>query len=287
MQGDDAGGQSAAARARDLQPLGRLGEHDLGAPVSGDDLRQMNHHDRREARRLQESIDRRSNDERILEVLARDGFRGPRYEQFVDELVRYGISVLRGWMHSGFIFQLVAERGFGLHAHELELEELSSNSDLREELATMTVARTLPRFRQQALIEGGWTFEGGASITTFFMGSCAYDFPNEFRRYRAGEERHRRAVQRQQELYEDPVGPLGVAAEVLGNLEVLELLDGIEDERTRAIVALTIDGYSQEEIRQILNATSVRAVEGRLYRWRMKEKRDREGGDRHGQPPGR
>lgn len=287
MRGDDAGGQPAAARARDLQPPGRLPAHELGAPVSEDDLHRMNGPHRLQARRLQESIDRRTNDRRLLEVLAQDGFAGSRYDRFVDELVRYGISVLRGWMYSGYIFQLVADRGFGLNPHELDLEELASDSDLREELATMTVARALPRFRQRALVEGGWTCEGGASIATYFMGACAYDFPNEYRRYRAGEVRHRRVEQQQQLFYEALVSPVGVADEVVGRLEVLEHLEGVSDLRTRAVVALTIDGYSQEEIRQLLDAASVRAIEGMLYRWRTKQKRDREGGGRHGQQRGR
>lgn len=286
MQGDDAGDQAAAARARDLQPPAGRRAHDLGAPVSANDLRRVNGRDHLEARRLQESIDRRTRDQRIIDLLSQDGFEGPRYERFVDELVRYGISVLRGWMHSGFIFQLVADRGFGLSPHELDLDELASNGDLRQELATMTVACALPRFRQRALIEGGWTLHGGASITTYFMGACAYDFPNEFRRYQAGEERQRRAVQRQRELYEAPVSKLSVADEVLGNLEVLEHLRGIQGTQARAIVALTLEGYSQEEIRHILDATSVRAVEGSLYRWRTKQ-RSREEGEQHGRPPGR
>ncbi|MGX1546568.1 hypothetical protein [Streptomyces adustus] len=281
MQGDDAGRQSAAARARDLQPSDRLARNDLGAPVSEDELRRLNGHRRRRPGRLQDSIDRRASDRRILEVLARDGFQGPRYDRFVNELVRYGISVLRAWMHSGFIFRLVADRGFGLRPHELDLEELASDSDLREELATMTVARALPRFRQHALVEGGWTCDGGASVTTYFMGACVYVFPNEYRRHLAAEERHRRALRRQQVLYEHPVSAVGVADEVLGNLRVLEHLDAVDDLRIRAVVALTVDGYSQEEIRCLLDAPSARAVEGMLYRWRTKQKRDSQGGDPH------
>ncbi|MCX4920239.1 hypothetical protein [Streptomyces sp. NBC_00687] len=286
MQGDDVGGQPAGARVRDVQPTDRLEAHELGAPVSTGDLRRMNGRHMHRAGRLQESLDRRASDQQILEILARDGFQGLRYDLFVNELVRYGISVLRGWMHSGFIFRLVADRGFGLNPHELDLEELASDSDLREELATMTVARALPRFRQRALIEGGWTREGGATITTYFMGACVYDFPNEYRRHRAGEERLRRAVQRQKLLYEAPVSPLNLAEEVLGNLETMEHLDGLKDPRTRAVVALTIDGYAQEEIRQLLDEASVRAIEGRLYRWRTSQKKYREGGDQHGKPSG-
>ncbi|MFE6054054.1 hypothetical protein ACFQ6N_25155 [Kitasatospora sp. NPDC056446] len=223
MQGDDAGGQFATARARDLQPDGGPGKNDLGAPVSTEVLESLyaeGSRDSREARRQQESIDQRMADHRIVELLAQDGFAGPRYDRFVDELARYGIAVLRAWMYSGFIFQLVAKRGFGLNPHELELEELSSNSDLRDELATMTIAQALPRFRRQAFVEGSWRFDGGASITTYFMGACAYDFPNEFRRWKSSEERQSRALRREKAVYENPVRVLSVADEVLGNLRV-------------------------------------------------------------------
>lgn len=279
MQGDGAGEEVAAARARNLQP--NDGPHDaqrlLGAPVTPQDVRAMNGRQTKTARRLQENIDRRLADGRLVALLEQDGFTGPRYDLFVEELVRYGISVLRGWMHSGYIFDLVAQRGFNLNPHELDLEDLATDSDLREELATMTIARALPRFRQQALVDKGWTPEGGASITTYFMGACAYDFPNEFRRHRASEARQHRALRREKELYSPPVSTLSVAQEVLGNLSVLDELGEITDPRVQAIVALTLDGYSQDEIRELVDATTVRAVEGSLYRWRTKAKQKRKG----------
>ncbi|MGW0612005.1 hypothetical protein [Streptomyces sp. NPDC002788] len=272
MQGGSAGGEAAAARARDLQPPGEFTRGDLAAPVPTS-FEGMTQQEKREAQRAKESIDRRMADQRLLEVLSEDGFEGPRYDRFVQELVRYGISVLRAWMHSGYIFKLVAERGYGLKPHELELEELASDSELREELAYMTVALALPRFRQRAFIDGGWSFAGGASITTYFMGACAYDFPNEFRKYRASEERQRRALRQQQEHYQPRVSSLSVADEVLGNLRVLDDLNGIDDVRTKAAVALTLDGYTQAEIQDLLDAASERAVEALIYRWRTKVKR--------------
>ncbi|MEU8717931.1 hypothetical protein [Streptomyces sp. NPDC048663] len=231
----------------------------------------------KEARRMQASIDRRMADGRIVAMLRRDGFQGRLYDSFVDELVRYGISVLRGWMHSGYIFDLVAQRGFGLHPHELDLEDLATDSDLREELATMTIARALPRFRRQAFIDRGWSPEGGASITTYFMGACAYDFPNEFRRHRAAETRQHRALRREKELHQPPVSTLSVAQEVVGNMSVLDELQEINDPRIQAVVALTLDGYSQDEIRDLVGITTVRAVEGLLYRWRTKVKQIQRG----------
>ncbi|WP_329600173.1 hypothetical protein OIE43_44340 [Streptomyces pseudovenezuelae] len=199
MQGDVADEQSAAAPARDLQPPAPVGKSDFTVPVSEDDLRRVDAQYEEEARELQANVDRRLRDRQLLLVLAHHGFRGPKYDHFVQELVRYGVSVLRAWMHSGCIFGFVADRGFGLSPHELELEELASDSDLREDLAMMTVARALPPFRQRALVEGRWTYEGGASITTYFMGACLYVFPNEFRRHRASRERQRRLLLRQQE----------------------------------------------------------------------------------------
>ncbi len=65
----------------------------------------------------------------------------------------------------------------------------------------------------------------------------------------------------------------------LGNMRVRDDLERA-DARTRPIVALTIDGYTQEEIVELLDETSVRAVEGALYRWRAREKRHLQGGDR-------
>ncbi|MEU4172968.1 hypothetical protein AB0F46_39625 [Streptomyces sp. NPDC026665] len=277
MQGEGAGEVSAAARARNLQPSDGPADAKrmLGAPVTPHDLRAMTTRQARQAQRLQTSIDRRLADGKIVTMLRQDGFQGTLYDRFVEELVRYGISVLRGWMHSGYIFDLVAQRGFGLSPHELDLEDLATDSDLREELATMTIARALPRFRQQALIDGGWSPEGGASITTYFMGACAYDFPNEFRRHRASEARHHRALRREKDLYSPPVSTLSVAQEVLGNLGVLDELQEINDPRVQAVVALTLDGYSQDEIRELVDITTVRAVEGLMYRWRTKAKQNR------------
>ncbi|WP_189110278.1 hypothetical protein [Streptomyces camponoticapitis] len=116
-------------------------------------------------------------------------------------------------MYAGYIFSMAVGCGFGLNPHELDLERLTSGSDLREELATMTVALAMPRFRRRAFLEGGWTFQGGAGITTYFMGACLYDFPNEFRRHRTREANDRKA--QRMPTFHTEVTP-GVEDEVIG-----------------------------------------------------------------------
>ncbi|MFI2206737.1 hypothetical protein ACH47Z_39665 [Streptomyces sp. NPDC020192] len=81
-----------------------------------------------------------------------------------------------------------------------------------------------------------------------------------------------------------------MADEVVGNHRVLADLEGIDDARAQAVVALTIDDYTQAEIRQLLAPKSVRAIEGVLYGWRkeaqekaQKEAQEDEGGGRHGE----
>ncbi|WP_217235545.1 hypothetical protein [Streptomyces sp. AC555_RSS877] len=280
MRGDaeEAGRGAAAARARHLQPVvGKQGQF-LGAPVPLEAQREMKAVDARQAKKLQENLDRRMADQQMVRLLSESGFAGGHYVRFQDVLARYGISVLRGWLYSGYVFKLVALRGFDLKPHELELEELVRDSDLREELAMMTVARALPVFRQRALVEAGWRSDGGASIATYFMGACAYEFPNEYRRHRVQQKRWHRGQATEEITTEGRFAMRGVAEDVLGNLRVLQDLRDIEDPRTRAAVALTIDGYTQEEIQQLVDATSIRAIEGLLYRWRTKARQREEGG---------
>ncbi|MFH8446366.1 hypothetical protein ACH4D3_34795 [Streptomyces sp. NPDC018026] len=229
-----------------------------------------------------DSQERRAADELLLKHLAKNGFEGPDYDRFQNELVRYALSVLCAWLHSGHIFNLVRHSGFGVQPTEVEREELRRDGDLREELANLTVARALPRFRQTALIEGGWTYDGGAGLTSYFMGACLRAFPNEFRLYRTGEDRYRRAVSRQQaQRARHPLAP-SAEEEALGILWVRQEIDKITDLRTRrAVTASALADYTHEEIRELLDACSTRVIEALLYRWRKKAKSS-EGEWRHG-----
>jgi DNA-directed RNA polymerase specialized sigma24 family protein len=283
--GEAAGKRPAADDdAASIQPDCWDEESELGKPVRATAiLDNINPELGEEARRRQESLQRRLADQTLLQVLASDSFAGLRYDRFVSELAAYGISVLRGWMHSGYMFKLTAARGRNLHPTEWELERLARDSDVREELATMTVALALPGFRTRALIGGGWRVDGGASVPTYFMGACVHGFPNEFRKWSNYEQRHDHAARQEGTLYPPVTEPaLDPAVIAIGNIRVLDDLNGL-DERTAAVVALTIDGYSQDEIAELLDLPSVRAVEGILYRWRDKAKHAmRRGGERDG-----
>lgn len=247
---------------------------DLGAPVTLHSVLRgiCSAADAEHARQLEESLQRRAADQELRDELATHDFTGRQYGRFQEELARYGTAVLRAWMYSGYVFKLAASRGFALYPSDDELEELHRDSGTRDDLANMTVAVALPRFRQRALVEGGWRYDGGAALPTYFMGACLYVFPNEFRKRRVQNEKWRRQSRPGPALtVPEADHDADPAVQATGNIHVVNrLLDA--DPRARGIVALTIDGYSQEEIAELLGEPSIRAVEGVLYRWRTREK---------------
>ena len=222
-------------------------------------------------RRLQENLERREADQRLVDALAQHDFSGPLYRRFEDELVNYGLAVTKGWTFSGHIFHLTAARGFRLHPTDLELEELRRDGDLRLEFADLTVATALPRFRNRALVRGGWRHDLGASLTTYFAGALVYEFPNHFRRRRVDRRKYERACRREGVVLLPQAEPSSDPAVIaLSDMRVRADLTRLRP-RDRRIVVLTLVGYSQEEIVELLGETSVRAVEGVLHRWRIRE----------------
>jgi DNA-directed RNA polymerase specialized sigma24 family protein len=226
-----------------------------------------------DSQRPVDNAERRHADQALIAALALEGFAGPRYERFENELARYGISVLCGWMLSGYIFQRTTTLGFALHPTDHELEELYRQRDSREALASMTVALTLPDFRDRALIGGGWRVDGGASLSTYFVRACLYVFPNEYRRWCRQRERWRRQDSLDQALTTSRADHAADPAAV--TLAVKHVRDHLADlpSPTRELVALHLDGYTHAEIAELLGERSARAVEGKLHRWRTEQQR--------------
>ena len=254
------------ARRSDTTPSSLEAPIPLGA-ILGDIRQEVS----RDARQRQEALQRRLADRDLLARLAAHQFAGRAYDQFENELAAYGLSVLQAWMYSGYVFKLASTRGHGLRPSERELEALRRDSDLREELANMTVGEAMPRFRERALVGGGWTVDGGASVPTYFMGSCLYVFPNVFRRSRVYVQRHDRALLGERRHHDMPrarVTDAGIIA--TGNMRVDEALKAANG-KEKAILELTWAGYQQTEIAELLSLSSARAVEGILRRWRKRQ----------------
>ncbi len=223
-------------------------------------------------RTWQENEQRCSADQELVSALTAVDFAGPLYERFADELARYALAVLRAWMHSGEIFRRTAARGFDLEPSAEEIDQLCRDAHARDDLADIIVAKALPWFREKALITEVWRPDGGACLSTYFLGACVFFFPNELRAWRRRRRGNPLLLQNDDdlELFSGPDKASGPEAVVIGDLSIRDCLDRA-GHRIRPILTLKLQGYSYEEIVELLDEASIRAVEGVVHRWRKKE----------------
>lgn len=226
-----------------------------------------------EAAAAEASLQRRMADGALVDDLARLGFTGPLQEQFETELARYARSVLAAWLRTGHIDVLLRTRGLGGGLTDAERARARSHRDrhLLSDLADITVAQAIHRFRTQALVEGRWRPDGGATLTTYFMGRCVYTFASELDRYRT-EYRHQMLDGFEDgERFERTGSTVAEDPELIAAMgsETRAVFDRLSD-RERQVVALTAEGYDQVEIAELLGLSSDRAVEGTLRRMRQR-----------------
>jgi len=227
------------------------------------------------ARRAAESLARRQQDLEQLNTLALTGFTGPEYEIFAGELAAYGYPVILAWLRRGTIWKHCADRHRWLNPTDIDREILEGQFEERLDLALETVAVGLRFFRDRVLRAGQWSFDGGATLTTYFVGACLLAFPNVFRRWQATERRWHQAMRVEMlnssqgrtladQPGSDPADVIAGRAAVISELNSMPA--GVRD-----AAALVVDGMSFEEAGEILGTTE-RGIEGRLYRYRHRRK---------------
>jgi hypothetical protein len=231
---------------------------------SADEARSARIPDSEEVRQAVEDVERRASDEQLRARLAAAGFAGPEYAQFARDLAAYGIAVCMAKLNSGAFFQDCADLGRPCGAPPADWDAQDKRS-----LANETVAVALVRFREDGLVSGGWSPDGGASIKSYFIGACILAFPNVFRFWQRERERWNLISAAlagvplaQQATATDPAALVLIDEQLSLGLRSL-------DNRTRNVLVLTELGFSQKEIAEVIG-TSDRGVEGILYRHRTR-----------------
>ena len=203
-------------------------------------------------------VDRLIGDARLLDDLMMRGYAGPEWERFRRALAEYGLQVMRAWCLTGKIRRLCAEKGFG----RLPPPPRRLLHDDADEIAAETVAVALNHFRENVLIPRLWDPKRGASLRTFFVGSCIYSCSNEFTRWC----RENRPL---------PQGAEGDLLPARGNQVAAVMLKSVLREREhlapldREIVCLATEGYRQQDIAERFGKTQ-KSVEMRLQRARRR-----------------
>jgi DNA-directed RNA polymerase specialized sigma24 family protein len=210
---------------------------------------------------LAEMSERLRAELKLRNTLAAQGFAGHAYGVLADELAGYGYAAMMAWLGSGHIFARCREAGAGLRAERILAGE-------REDLAQETVVQALRAFRETGLLGKGWKPWRGATLQTYFTRALCLQFANIWRKRLRD-----RGVTTDLALDALPFdikspepGPEDVAVQ---RDEIRRGMAGIRSSRTRAALALTEDGYEQDEIADLLGpGITTRGVEGYLRRHR-------------------
>jgi DNA-directed RNA polymerase specialized sigma24 family protein len=230
--------------------------------------------ERAEAEWAAERVARLQADHDLVEELRADGFEGRGYAVLAQTLADYGLPVIQAWIRRRDIYRLTAQRGRAVSCSDELRERLSSDFDDRQELASMVVARALVHFRNIALVDGGWTPRGGASLTTFFIGACIQVFPNEFRAWAKQYDLGAVLATAEEDtdldprLDDDPAVRVCLAETFQ---EALVSAAAYADRLPYVLAAKALHDLDYSELAQRWNTTED-ALKQQVYRWRKQQK---------------
>jgi len=219
-----------------------------------------------------ERLRRLQADEELLLALQLHQFTGRLWERFSRELTRYGLGVLRAWIRYGTIYgKAKTLTGYGLG----RIEGWPDDQTI-DDIATDTVVSALIYFRDKVLMANRWQSSGGASLGTFFIGQCLYQFANIYRSaLRAEMERIGQATTPMAELPEDCFDIIkGIEATIVANDTVAEAMALLSTDRARQALFMQEHGFTQREIADELGLPDAKSVENLIgYQLRQLRKR--------------
>lgn len=217
---------------------------------------------------------RRAAEARIVDILRAENFEGPRYVKTTTRLMDYGWRTINKWTGTGEIFTQARRAGRPVPLH---MTSPDWDADARSEVATETVVAGMDLFLEHGLIRGKWDPNGGASLSTYFVGASVRSFRPVFVRWFRGVQKG------QAELDLPPSDPDGAFGDrdipdqratdpfyaAATHDEVKRILPYITDTKVRRGLALRALGYTQQQAAAEVGLTE-KALEGRIGRLRTR-----------------
>jgi DNA-directed RNA polymerase specialized sigma24 family protein len=214
-------------------------------------------------------------DRDLLAALAEEDFQGPGWDRFAHGLASYGINVIRGWIMTGRIFAELRARGIR-HGAGTSWHGQMTSADATD-IAVETVARAIVSFRDKMLVNGRWSPEGGASITTLFITQCLFQFPNAHR-YWKKERGPARELPDDLAVSQQPhLGGGDPEQMLIGREQQIELINNLPSDLIRAAVQLMSEGHSVREAAEHLGVKP-KKIDNALTRYRQKKRPQEEKG---------
>lgn len=209
-----------------------------------------------------ERLDRMLGDRDLLLRLQLSGY-APRYwEPAAAEFARYGHDVVVGWLRTGKMMTKVYEKT----KRRTRSPDDPFDEDAVQTLATDTVVAALDAFLEKVMKPNAWRPDGGASLKTFFIGQCCFQFTNVYKKWwRSEKHRHKSRAAAgllSTERLTTPVPEPDVW--VIRSDDVADALKLLSTEVAREAFSMHAAGYSHAEIAESLALTDPKAVENLL-----------------------
>lgn len=192
------------------------------------------------------------------------------WEPVADALAEYGFGVIKGWMHTGQIFNEVAGTGYGAiprcPPHWFDDDTVTS-------LVGLTVSEALHYFKFEVLMKNRWDASKGASLATYFVGQCKFKFANVYKGWRKKEEEHRQVLH-----WDAPPIPLPTNEQpsdpVMTEAAVRAILSRLSSPLAQQVFwKKFVQGYSYEEIAvESPTLKNAKAVQNLVFRERRRLK---------------
>jgi hypothetical protein len=206
----------------------------------------------------------RGSEAELLADLRSADFQGPLMQQFTDDLWLYGWDVLRGLVRKGTISQVrtgMPHRAFTA----ADRQTLHDSAELRDGLVMEALAWAIPKF-VRLLKRGKWSPEKGASLSSYFTGTCASGFWLAYGRWHDDRVRTLRALEGLTALPEREVPDVTLPSQQRNAIRAILKTASPEQQ---AICWGVLQDKTQAQIGAELGL-SARAVEGRMYQLRTK-----------------
>jgi DNA-directed RNA polymerase specialized sigma24 family protein len=217
-----------------------------------------------------EGLDRLLGDADLLYRLQVSGYAEEEWQRPSEEFARYGFDVMVGWIFNGRIWEEVHKK---TGRHQKRPDE-PFDEDTVTSLAADTVVAALKAFLEKVLKANKWDPRRGASLKTYFVGQCCFQFPNVLRGH------YRHLKRNREDAYADPTQHLvgahqGPDSAVIENESARELLSAISSDAAREAFALQVIGYTEDEIAERLGVADAKAIENMLGYQRRKARQQR------------
>jgi hypothetical protein len=219
------------------------------------------------------------NDAKILEFLKRTGLAGPKFDMFYKrlavDLTAYAYPIMFGLIKSSRIFKECQKFrkpviGGAQEAASLWTPLECQSAAVDSIVGTDNVQGGLDFFKRYALQEGHWDPTKGASIGTYFVGSCVCCFSNicnEWWKRKVLRDSVLRSAAAAEEA--DPLLEVADRAHNPAELVVLrddaaQALSGVRDPKLREVLKLRAMGWPQADAATEVGLTP-KAAERRLH----------------------